>query len=97
MKKKINMVFRKIHGVIVQVFVEEFIDTGDGFLSNKYTSQQLDVENFTPKSKKLEYKDNFVCLDKKNIWVLESRLIKFIDTDDKPKSLKYIFKDLYLL
>ena len=96
-EKKISMVFRKIHGVIVQVFVEEFIDTGDGFLSNKYTSQQLDVENFTPKSKKLEYKDNFVCLDKKNIWVLESRLIKFIDTDDKPKSLKYIFKDLYLL
>ncbi len=49
--KKINMVFRKIHGVIIEIFVQEFIDTGDGFLSKKYSSQQLDIETLTPNQK----------------------------------------------
>ena len=92
--KKINMVFRKIHGVIIEIFVEEFIDTKDGFLSKKYTSQQLDINNFTPKSEKLEYEDNFVNLGINNIWVLESRIIKFIDVNKKSNTLSYCFKDL---
>ena len=92
--KKINMVFRKIHGVIIEIFVNEFIDTGDGFLSKKYSSQQLDVETLTPKSKILEYEDNFVNLGINNIWVLESRIIKFLDNDDRPTEIKYIFKEL---
>jgi len=95
-EKKINMVFRKIHGVIIEIFVEEFIDTGDGFLSNKYTSQQLDVENFTPKSGKFKYEDNFVKLGINNIWVLESRTIKFLDKNNEEKKVNYIFKELSL-
>ena len=92
--KKINMVFRKIHGVVIEIFVQEFIDTGDGFLSKKYSSQQLDVETFEPKSEILEYEDNFVNLGIDNIWVLESRIIKFLDDNDKSKEIKYIFKEL---
>tara|TARA_Y100001933_G_C18842851_1_gene498293 strand:- start:141 stop:788 length:648 start_codon:yes stop_codon:yes gene_type:complete len=92
--KKINMVFRKIHGVIIEIFVEEFIDTGDGFLSKRYTSQQLDIETFSPKSKRFEYEDNFINLGIDNIWVLESRIIKFLDENDKAKKFKYIFKEL---
>ena len=92
--KKINMVFRKIHGVVIEIFVQEFIDTGDGFLSNKYSSQQLDVETFKPKSEILEYEDNFINLGIDNIWVLESRIIKFLDDNDKSKEIKYIFKEL---
>ena len=38
----INMVYRKIHGIIIEIFVQEFFDTGKGFLSKKYTSQQID-------------------------------------------------------
>ncbi len=92
--KKINMVFRKIHGVIVEVFVQEFIDTGDGFLSTKYSSQQLDIKTLTPISKLLEYEDNFVNLGINNIWVLESRIIKFLDDNDKAIEIKYSFRDL---
>ena len=95
--KKINMVFRKIHGVIIEIFVEEFLDTKDGFLSKKYTSQQLDIINFTPKSQKLEYVDNFVNLGINNIWVLESRIIKFVDVNQKLNTLSYFFKGLNLL
>jgi len=92
--KKINMVFRKIHGVVIEIFVEEFIDTGNGFLSRKYTSQQLDIKKLTPKSKKLEYEDNFIGLKNDNIWVLESRNIKFIDDNDKEQNINYSFKEL---
>ena len=92
--KKINMVFRKIHGVIIEIFVKEFIDTGDGFLSKKYSSQQLDIETLTPKSKILEYEDNFLNLGVNNIWVLESRIIKYTDKFEKENKVKYIFKEL---
>ena len=92
--KKINMVFRKIHGVIIEIFVQEFIETGAGYLSKKYSSQQLDIETLTPKSKILEYEDNFVDLGIKNIWVIESRTIKFLDDNDKVNEIKYIFKEL---
>ena len=95
--KKINMVFRKIHGVIIEIFVEEFLDTKDGFLSKKYTSQQLDIINLMPKSQKLEYEDNFVNLGINNIWVLESRIIKFVDVNQKLNTLSYFFKGLNLL
>ena len=92
--KKINMVFRKIHGVVVEIFVKEFIDTGYGFLSKKYSSQQLDIETLTPKSKVLEYEDSFVNIGMNNIWVLESRTIKFLGDNNKKHELKYIFKEL---
>ena len=92
--KKINMVLRKIHGVVIEIFVQEFIDTGDGFLSKKYSSQTLNIETLTPKSKILEYEDNFVNLGINNIWVLESRIIKFLDDRNKVNKINYIFKEL---
>ena len=96
-EKKINMVFRKIHGVIIEIFVDEFIETENGYLSTKYTSQQLEIEQFTPKSKKYEYEDNFVSLGINNIWVLESRNIKYLDSYNNENQIKYIFKDLYAI
>ena len=95
--KKINMVFRKIHGVIIEIFVDEFLDTGNGFLSKKYTSQQLDIETLTPKSKIIEYEDNFINLGINNIWALNSRNIKFIDDNDKEQNINYSFKELSVL
>ncbi len=93
-EKKINMVFRKIHGVFVEIYVEDFFDTGDGFLSKNYSSQQLDAEKLTPKSKKFKYQDNFISLGNNNIWVLESRIIKFFDNNNKENTIKYLFKEL---
>ena len=56
----INMVYRKIHGVIIEIFVDQFLDTGIGFLSKKYTSQQIDPITLKASSLKLEYEDNFI-------------------------------------
>ena len=95
--KKINMVFRKIHGVVIEIFVDEFLDTGEGYLSKKYTSQQLDIETLIPKSKILEYEDNFINLGINNIWVLESRNIRFIDENDNEQNINYSFRELSTL
>ena len=51
----INMVYRKIHGTIIEIFVKEFLDTGIGSLSKKYCSQQIDPNTLETNSQKLEY------------------------------------------
>ena len=39
----INMVYRKIHGIIIEIFVQEFFDTGNGLLSKKYTLSLIHI------------------------------------------------------
>ena len=92
-EESINMVFRKIHGVIIEIFVEDFIDTGKGILSQKYSSQQLDVNSLMPKNCKYNYLDNFIKIKNTNLWVLESRIINFTHKD-KEFFHQYIFKDI---
>jgi len=56
----INMVYRKIHGSIIEIFVEEFLDTGTGSLSKKYSSQQIDPDTLETNSQKFKYEDEFL-------------------------------------
>ena len=88
----INMVFRKMHGVIIEIFVEDFFDTGIGILSRKYSSQQLDIDSLKPKNLRYEYLDNFVKIQNTNLWVLESRTISYLH-NNKEIFHQYIFKD----
>ena len=93
----INMVYRKIHGTIIEIFVEEFFDTGSGFLSKRYTSQQIDTNSGKANSLKLGYEDRFINVGSKDVWILNSRVIKFFN-DSKEKAVqKFIFEDLVLL
>ena len=93
----INMVYRKIHGVIIEIFVQEFFDTGNGFLSKKYTSQQIDPITFKTKTLKLEYEDRFINIGSKDIWILNSRFIKYLNKNQEEEIQKFIFEDLSLL
>ena len=93
----INMVYRKIHGIIIEIFVQEFFDTGRGFLSKKYTSQQIDPNTLKPKTLKLEYEDRFVNIGSKDIWLLNSRFIKYLNKNQEEEIQKFIFDDLKLL
>ena len=91
---KINMVFRKIHGTIVEIFVEDFFDTGSGILSCNYFSQQLDVISLKPKTPKFQYLDNFIKIKNTDLWVLESRTINYKNKEDKELTNQYIFKNI---
>ena len=93
----INMVYRKIHGLIIEIFVQEFFDTGRGFLSKKYTSQQIDPDTLKPKTLKLEYEDRFINIGPKDIWILNSRFIKYLNKNQEEEKQKFIFDDINLL
>ena len=93
----INMVYRKIHGIIIEIFVEEFLDTGIGSLSKKYSSQQINPETLEISSQKLEYVDEFLNMGKDDYWILNSRTIKYINQDKEEETQKFIFESLCLL
>ena len=88
---KINMVYRKIHGFIIEIFVEDFMDTSKGCLSRKYTSQQINPNTLSVMSNKLEYLDEFIKINDE-IYLLKSRSIKHLN-----EIQKFIFDDLVLL
>ena len=93
----INMVYRKIHGVIIEIFVQEFLDTGNGLLSKKYTSQQIDPNTLKTNSLKLEYEDRFINIGSQDIWILNSRSIKYLNKNQEKEIQKFAFEDLSLL
>ena len=93
----INMVYRKIHGTIIQIFVDEFLDTGVGFLSKKYSSQQIDPDTLEPNSQKLQYEDEFLNMGKDDYWILNSRTIKYLNLNQEEEIQKFVFEDLCLL
>ena len=90
----INMVYRKIHGTIIEIFVQEFFDTGSGFLSKKYSSQQIDPITRKAKTLKLEYEDRFINIGAKNIWLLNSRFIKYLNKNQEEEIQQFIFEDI---
>ena len=93
----INMVYRKIHGTIIEIFVEEFLDTGRGSLSKKYSSQQIDPDTLETISQKLEYEDKFLNMGKDDYWILNSRKIKYLNQNQQEEKQKFLFEDLRLL
>ena len=93
----INMVYRKIHGIIIEIFVEEFLNTGIGSLSKKYSSQQINPDTLETNSEKLEYEDEFVNVGKDDYWILKSRTIKYLNQNQEEEMQKFVFEDLCLL
>ena len=93
----INMVYRKIHGTIIEIFVEEFLDTGMGYLSKKYSSQSIDPDTLKAKSQKLEYEDEFINIDEAGHWILNSRTIKYLNQNQEEEIQRFVFEDLCLL
>ena len=92
----INMVYRKIHGTIIEIFVEEFLDTGIGSLSKKYSSQRIDPNTLKANSKKLEYEDEFINIGENDYWILKSRTIKYLNQNQEEEIQKFVFEDLCL-
>ena len=93
----INMVYRKIHGTIIEIFVEDFLDTGTGSLSKKYSSQTIDPDTLKARSQKLEYEDEFINIGKEDYWILSSRTIKYLNKNQEEEIQKFVFEDLSLL
>jgi len=93
----INMVYRKIHGTIIEIFVEEFLHTGIGSLSKKYSSQSIDPDTLKARSQKLEYEDEFINIGEEDYWILNSRTIKYLNQNQEEETQKFVFENLSLL
>ena len=93
----INMVYRKIHGTIIEIFVEEFFHTGIGSLSKKYSSQSIDPDTLKARSQKLEYEDEFINIGEEDYWILNSRTIKYLNQNQEEEKQKFVFENLSLL
>ncbi len=93
----INMVYRKIHGTIIEIFVEEFLHTGKGVLSKKYSSQSIDPNTLEAVSQKLEYEDEFTNIGAADCWILNSRTIKYLNQNQEEEIQKFVFEDLSFL
>ena len=91
------MVYRKIHGIIIEIFVQEFFDTGSGMLSKKYTSQEIDPNTLKANSLKLEYEDRFINIGSPDIWILTSRSIRYLNKNQKAEIQNFTFEDLCIL
>ena len=94
--KAINMVNRRMHGLIIEIFVEKFIDTKNGLLSQKYSSIQIDQQTLKPKSPKMYYEDEFFNIEG-NYWFLGKRTIKYLNQLNEQVVDKFIFEELSLL
>ena len=93
----INMVYRKIHGTIIEIFVEEFLHTGIGCLSKKYSSQSINPDTLKTKSQKLKYEDEFTNIGEADHWILNSRTIKYLNQNQEEETQKFVFEDISLL
>ena len=92
----INMVYRRMHGVVFEIYVEKFIDTKKGLLSKKYSSTQLDEKTLKPISERLYYDDEFLNIGN-DFWVLSSRTINYLDQSKEEKQSRFLFEEISLL
>ena len=93
----IIMVYCPLHWTIIEIVVEEFLDTGLGSLSNKYSSQQSNPNTLETNSQKLECEDEFLNIGKDDYWILNARTIKFFNKNQEEETQKFCFEDLCLL
>ena len=92
---KVTMVYRNIHGSLINIYTKETMETGKGYLSTKYTSQYFDPLSNSPKSGKCFFIDKFMTLGEDGAWVLASRHIEKESFDSSPPcTQKFLFKNL---
>ena len=71
----VTMVYRHIHGNLIIIHTQDITQTGNGYLSKRYSSQYLDPISKKELKGKSFYKDDFKPLFKNGPWVLSSRSI----------------------
>ena len=71
----ITMVHRHIHGRLVNISTKSIFETGNGYLSNKYSSQYCDPLSGAATSATSHFDDTFIQLGVNGPWVLSQRVI----------------------
>ena len=72
----VTMVHRHIHGTVVTIFTESVIHTGNGYLSQRYSSQYSDPATGKSSGGRSRFSDSFVPLADAGFWVLSERIVE---------------------
>ena len=80
----VTMVHRHIHGTVVTIYTESVTDTGNGYLSQRYSSQYADPATGEAKGGKSNFSDTFVPLSESGPWVLSERVVETEAHGDTP-------------
>ncbi len=92
----VTMVHRHIHGNLITIFTNDVQDTGDGYLSNSYTSQYSDPKTGMTIESKNYFTDKFIQLQEVGYWVLSNRSIEKKGHDELTLSKEmFSFENLY--
>ena len=78
-------------------FIKNYLIKDLGQWSKKYTSQQINPNTLEANSLKLEYEDRFINIDSQDIWILNSRSIKYLNQNQEEEIQKFNFEDISLL
>ena len=91
----VTMVYRNIHGVIINIHTNKVQDTGKGYLSKEYTSRYYDPQTKEQKGNTSIFIDTFNPISKGVDWVLADRIIESVDKKTGVKSQqRFSFIDL---
>ena len=94
----VTMVYRHIHGKLINIFTQETINTGIGYLSKRYTSEYKDPSNGENIFGKSNFLDEFKQLTKNGPWVLIKRDINVMENNvDVSNRQVFRFRDLELI
>jgi hypothetical protein len=94
----VTMVHRHIHGTVVTIFTESVTHTGNGYLSQRYSSQYADPATGEPRSGRSQFSDTFVPLVAGGPWVLSERVVASEAHGDAPAGEQvFRFEDLQAL
>ncbi|ABX09107.1 DUF3386 domain-containing protein [Prochlorococcus marinus] len=91
----VTMVYRHVHGSLVNIFTKEVLFTGKGYLSKCYTSQYLNPSTKEPIGPESYFNDEYIPLYSGGPWVLSNRtIIKEVDNSIYNSEETYSFFDL---
>ena len=91
----ITMVYRHIHGSLVQIYTNKIIETGLGYLSKLYTSQYLDPITGKAIKPLSRFNDEYSSLNTDGPWLLTKRIIETTHDNTKTNHL-FTFSDLQI-
>tara|TARA_Y100001968_G_C19448662_1_gene766993 strand:+ start:4394 stop:5059 length:666 start_codon:yes stop_codon:yes gene_type:complete len=87
----VTMVYRHIHGSLINIFTKEVINTKSGYISSKYSSQYLDISSGKELKPLNSFCDKFEPLTDEGPYVLTQREILTEDLEES-KLKKQVFK-----
>ncbi|MEN9230521.1 MAG: DUF3386 domain-containing protein [Thermostichus sp. DG02_5_bins_236] len=94
--KHIQMVHRHFHDRVITILVQEFYDTGEGYIPIRYTAEYQDLNSGAKLGSKLVYEDQYRRFG--SYWIpIERKIWRENSGDTRPESEVFQFSEIRLI